>query len=506
MTLSTIARLAVGGLLLAATGGARPEGAPSPGPAVAAGPATAAEQPSPAASPRPSPRPAAKPMPVRADVKLPASRRVVLPNGLTLLLMEQHEVPMVSFSVSVAAGAVLDPPGKEGLASITAELLRKGTKRRSADAIAEAIDSVGGSFGFDADADRAQGAAEFLARDADAAVALLADLVQQPTFPDDEVAKATAQRIDGIRQAKDQPRAVLGDFAHAFLYGDHVYGRPEGGDERSLAAISPGDVRAFHAARYGPAVTVIAAVGDFASAAMEERLRSAFGGWTRDVMSPPPVPDLVAPAGRRLLLVDKPDATQTFFSIGAVGLRRSDPDRVAVDVVNTVFGGRFTSILNSALRIESGLTYGARSSFDLRRAAGPFAITSYTRNETTVKAIDMALDLLKGLHERGLSDEQLRSAKAYIRGQFPPELETSAALAATLTELEFFGLGSDEIDRYLERVDAVTADDVRRVVQSHFPLESLSLTLIGKADEIGSQVQKYAPEVKRRGIAEPGFR
>lgn len=210
--------------------------------------------------------------------------------------------------------------------------------------------------------------------------------------------------------------------------------------------------------------------------------------------------------GKKLLLIDKPDATQTFFMIGNVGVSRTDPDRVAIDAANTAFGGRFTSMLNNALRVEAGLTYGARSRFNMSKVPGEFAISTYTKNASTVQAMDMTLDLLKTLHRDGLTPAQLDSVKAYLKGQFPPRIETPDQLASLLTQLSFYGLDEKEVNDRFVQIDALTADDVKSAIRKHFPLENLVYVLIGKASEIGDAVKKYAPKMETRSITEPGFR
>jgi predicted Zn-dependent peptidase len=209
--------------------------------------------------------------------------------------------------------------------------------------------------------------------------------------------------------------------------------------------------------------------------------------------------------GKRLLLVDKPDATQTYFAIGNVGVSATDPDRVAIRVVNTAFGGTFASLLNSALRIESGYTYGANSFFQMEKAAGPFAIYSFTKNETTVPAIDLALKVLDDFHKNGLTQAQLDTAKKYIKGQFPPRIETSGQLASRIASNEFYGLDDNEINQLESRIDAVTVESARQVIAKHFPKENLVFTLIGKASEIRPAVKKYADTMDERKISEPGF-
>jgi predicted Zn-dependent peptidase len=209
--------------------------------------------------------------------------------------------------------------------------------------------------------------------------------------------------------------------------------------------------------------------------------------------------------GRKLLLVDKPDSTQTYFRIGNIGIARSNPDRVLIEIVNTLFGGRFTSMINTELRIKSGLTYGASSGFVQSKAKGPFFVNSYTSNANTGKALDMTLDVLKRLQDKGISDDDLKSAKAYLKGQFPPEIETADQLAATLAELVFNGLDEREINTYYARIDAATMADINRVIKQYFPLENLVFVLVGKASDIEGLAKKYAPTVDRKSISTAGF-
>lgn len=440
-------------------------------------------------------------------LKLPPYKKTKLPNGMTLLLMEQHEVPIVSFEFIVRAGSVADPAGKDGLASLTAAQLRKGTKTRTADQISEELDFIGASFGAGAGKDYTSGSAEFLTKDIAKGLDLLSDLLLNPTFPEDEVKKMLQQRIDSIKSAKDQVQAVIGNYFETYLYGTHPYARPTGGDEKSLAAITRDDVAKFYAASYSPGNTILAVVGDFRTAEMEKWLAEKFGGWASPATGGPAakVPEPAPVTGKKLLLVDKPDSTQTYFRIGNLGISRTHPDRVYVDVVNTLFGGRFTSMLNSELRVNSGLTYGAGSFFSQRRVRGPFAINTYTRNETTEKAMDMALAILDRLHEKGITEEELKSAKSYIKGQFPPEIETSDQLASTLAELEYYGLDEREVNEFFAKIDAMTLADARRVIREHFPRENVVFVVVGKASEIGDVVKKYAAKLDRKAISDPGF-
>jgi zinc protease len=446
--------------------------------------------------------PAANPQ--NNTLTLPPLRKVKLKNGLTLLLIEQHEVPIISFDFVVKAGSVSDPAGKEGVASLTAQLLRKGTSTRTADRLSSELDFIGGELDAGATFDYSNGSAEFVKKDLAKGLDLLADVLQHATFPQDEVTKELKRRADEIRAAKDRAPAVIGLYFGSYLYGNHPYARPVSGDERSVSGITRDDIVRFYQEHYKPDAVILAAVGDFNSPEMEQALTDKFGAWAGHANAEVTVPDPVAVNGRRLLLVDKPDATQTYFQIGNIGIARDCPDRIFVQVVNTLFGGRFTSMLNSELRIQTGLTYGANSSFAQRRARGPFTISTYTRNEKTEEAIDRTLDILKRLHEKGVTEEEMKSAKAYLKGQFPPGIETSDQLAGLIAQLEFYGLDESEINNYYAKVDSMTMSDAQRVIKQYFPLDNLVFVLIGKASEIESVAKKYA-KTGKISISQPGF-
>jgi len=438
-------------------------------------------------------------------LKLPSHEKVTLKNGMTVLLMEKRGVPMVSFAAIVKSGSTADPEGQEGLASITAGLLRKGTAKRSAQKFAEDLDFIGASFGADAGADFTSISAECLTKDLDQGLDLLSDAVLHPAFPQPEVDKLLSQSVDGIKAAKDDAQSVVLSYYYGYLFGKHPYARPEGGDDLSLTRIRRDAVVKFYQANYTPANTILAVVGEFNAAQLKVKLAEVFGVWTAQGAAPAALPAAQPAKGKRLLLIDKPDSTQTFFAIGNVGTSATEPDRVAIRVVNTIFGGRFTSQLNEALRVESGLSYGAQSFFDSRKQPGAFAIFSYTKNDSTVQAVDLALKVLDKLHKDGVTADELASAKAYIKGQFPPNIETSSQLARRIASNEFYGLNDDEINQLEARIDAVTLPVTRQVIERHFPADSLVFLLIGKASEIRPALAKYATQQDMRKISEPGF-
>jgi zinc protease len=439
------------------------------------------------------------------SLHLPRHEKAVFKNGLTVLLMEKHGVPIVSFFAIVKTGSAGDPAGQEGLASVTAELLRKGTKSRTAQQFAEDLDFIGGSFSAGAGPDFTSISAEFLTKDLSRGLDLFADAVLHPTFPQNEAEKLLAQGIDGVRAAKDEPQAVLGLYYDGYLMSGHPYGRPETGDENSLKNIRRNAIAKFYETYYAPGNTILAVAGEFNAAEMRKKLEEMLGAWPAKTVPSVSIPTAAPVKGKRLLLVDKPDATQTYFAIGNMGTAVNDPDRVAIRVVNTLFGGRFTSMLNQALRVDSGLSYGAGSGFDSRRTPGPFGIFSFTKNESTTQALDLTIQTLQKLHKEGVTAEQLVSAKSFMKGQFPPTIETSGQLARRIATDEFYGFDDSEINQLEAKIDAVTPEIARQVIQKHFPLDNLVFVLIGKASAIGPAVQKYAEKQDARPISETGF-
>lgn len=439
------------------------------------------------------------------SIHLPPHEKVVLKNGMTILLLEKHGVPIVSFTALVKTGSVADPTGEDGLASITAGLLRKGTQKRTAQQFSVDLDFIGGSFEAEAGPDYTNVSAEFLNKDIARGLDLLSDALMRPVFPEPEADKLLAQTIDGVRAAKDDVRSVLGQYYNGYLYNGHGYGRTESGDEISLKRIHRDAIVKFYETYYGPQNIILAVAGEFQAVDMNKKLNDVFGQWPAKTVSAVKISAMSPVKGKKLLLIDKPDATQTYFAIGNVGTAAGDPDRVALRVVNTVFGGRFTSLLNEALRVESGLSYGAASSFDSRKMPGPFGIYSFTKNESTVQAIDLALQVLQKLHKNGISVDELASAKSYIKGQFPPRMETSGQLAGVIATNEFYGLDDNEINQLEARIDAVTVDVAKQAIQKHYPEDNLVFVLIGKASEIAPAVRKYAEKQDARLISAPGF-
>jgi len=441
-----------------------------------------------------------------AGVRLPPFERTALANGAEVAIVEKRDTPLVAMTVIVRGGALGDPQGKDGTASLLADLIQKGAGKRDAAQFAEAIESVGGTLSAAAETEYLQLSASFLARDLGLMVELVADALQRPALKPEEFAKARTLAIQSITAAKDSdPRALISSYGDAWLFRGHPYGRPVGGSESSLAAVSLDDIKRYYADQAGGDRLIIAVVGDVDAATIRHQLDQAFGSWRKAGKPMPAAPAPTRLAGRHVLLVDKPDATQTYFWLGSVGASRTDPARTQQSVVNTAFGGRFTSMLNTELRINSGLTYGAGATFDRGLQPGAFSISSYTQTASTTQAVDLALATLERLRRDGLDAETLASSRNYMLGQFPPTLETNGQLAGRLADLMFYGLGRDDVDEYAARVASVDPAAVRSVINQSFPAPAdLAIVLIGNAASIRDEVKKYGPVTEMK-ITDPQF-
>lgn len=458
------------------------------------------------ASQAPTPPLTAEPAPIEPaapqanGVELPPFETFVLDNGMQILLMEKHDVPLIAFDAIVKGGVVADPDGKGGTASLLAELLRKGAGDRTGVEFARTVDGVGGILNTSVGKESIAVSGEFMARDAELMVELLGDVLMNPLLSRDEFLKLRERNIQQILAMKDTAlRALTSVYGEAFLFGEHPYGDVSFGSEASLAKVDYADIRRYYIEQVGADRTILAVVGDFDTAIMRGRLEAEFSGWRRAAGAFPEVPAPETRQGRRVLLVDKPGSTQTYFYLGNIGVARDYPDQAALDLVNTVFGGRFTSMLNTKLRVESGLTYGAGSRLVQYTRPGSVAILSFTQTKTTTEAIDLAIATLARLHEEGLTAQQLESARAYVLGQFPPELETNGEIAARLAGLRFYGLDRETIDSYAERIANVTLAEANAVIESVYPSpENLSIVLIGDADLVREQASAYGPVTEIR--------
>ena len=439
------------------------------------------------------------------DFRLPNYEKFVLENGLTIYLLEQHEVPLIYVSAIFPAGAVKDGD-KNGLAALTAEALQFGTSNYTKEEIEETFDFYGAELNTSGSSEYSGLSSYFLKDDQDKLLPIIKDVIVNPIFPNDEFEKRKQRWLVELDQDKESPRSVIRSYFNKFIFGSNPYGNPVSGSKETVGKLIVDDLKSYHNNYYKPSGSALAVVGDFSSSEMKVKLTELFGNWeNRRTLSLTDIPsdDLVHNKSR-VLLVNKDDSNETTFYIGQFGITRSNPDYIEIRVLNTILGGRFTSWLNEELRINTGLTYGAGSVFIPYRTSGTFLISSFTKTSTTTEAIDLALEVLKRLHTKGVDEETLNSAKNYIKGQFPTGYETSGELASLLTAMFFYNISDAYINEFQKRVDDLTVEKANDIVEKYFPEDNLQFVLIGKASELKDKILKYG-EVTEKEILNDGF-
>ncbi|ALS99333.1 M16 family metallopeptidase [Lacimicrobium alkaliphilum] len=431
-----------------------------------------------------------------AEFKLPAYEKLVLENGLTLYLMEQKEVPLIDAIVTVKAGAVQDE--KAGQAEMTANALLLGSGELSRAEFEQHLDFVGANINAGGGMEASQVAASFASKDEDKVLKMLADALLHPVFDEQEIRAYQQRHLAALQQAQESPKAVIGNYFNALLFAEHPYATEQSGNIASVKTMQVTDLKGFYDKWYRPDNTAISIVGDFDSDKMISKIKALFGQWqgqTEDFVLP--LAEVKADKAR-VLLVDKPDARESTYIIGGPGIARSNPDYVALQVINTILGGRFTSWLNDELRVNTGLTYGARSSFQPYQKGGSFSIYTFTQTDKTKEAIDLTLKTYARLWQQGIDKETLDSAKAYVKGQFPPKYETSGELAGLLSGMFIYGYDEAFINDFSDNVNALDVDKAKSLVGQYFPQQHLQMVVVGNAEALRPVVSEYGELIETK--------
>jgi zinc protease len=431
----------------------------------------------PAAKPKdPGPPPA----PAK-DVRFPSFEQKTLANGLRVVVIEQHEQPVVSLRMVLQAGKSFEPAGKAGLANATAALLTKGTTTRSAQQIAEAIDVVGGNLFAAAGIESGFADAGVTSDQLDLGFELLSDIVLRPTFPQEELDRWRRQTLSEL-QINLQDAGYLADTAlKRTLFGEHPYGLPTDGTPESLNSLTREDLVAFHKRRWVPNDTLLAVVGDVKPADAFARVERAFGGWAKGEAAEVPAVAAKRPQGHRIIVIDKPDAVQTEIRLGQVAIAFRDPDLYAAEVYNSVVGGSASARLYEEIRRKRGLSYGANSHFIQTTQPGWFQASTFTKTETTVDALELAVEVLRGMQKEAVPETELAAAKTYITGAFPLEIETADGIATKVLEAMKFGYGREFLENYNDNISKIGAADLQRFAKERIYPDQMVIVLAGNA-------------------------
>ncbi len=417
--------------------------------------------------------------------RFPRFHRRTLDNGLRLIVAPVPKLPLVTITALVDAGAVTDPAGKEGLAQLTARLLTEGTLDSDGAELAERFERIGASVEAHAEWDNLSLTLTVMTAHAADALALAAEVLQRPAFSEREVARLAGERLAELLQLRAEPRELADEsFARILYEPSSRYAAPAGGTESSVRGITRDDVTAFYHRRYSAGATTLILVGDVEVEEAARLVDASFRGWSG--AAPPRVEalDRAARTTRTLTVVHKADAPQSELRVGQVGVRRPHPDYFPLVVMNAILGGLFNSRVNLNLREAHAYTYGAFSSFDWRRQAGPFAVSTAVRSDVTDAAVREILAEIERMRETLVSPEELTLATSYLDGVFPIRYETTAAIASALEALTIYELPDDYFDTYRQRVRGVTAEQVRDAARQYLDPAVMQIVAVGDAERI----------------------
>jgi zinc protease len=423
------------------------------------------------------------------EYRFPSFTEEVLANGLRLVVAPVEKLPLVTILVVVDAGSTIDPPGKEGLAALTADALLEGTREFDGAQLTERFEQLGTAVESGADWDSAFIKLTVLADHLDEAASLLGEAIASPAFPEREIERLKAERLAEILQLETEPRGLADEKFTEFVYAANSrYAKSDAGTAQSVAALSRSDVQSFFRGQYRSDSMTIVMAGAITPVMARDLVAKAFGRWASGAAERRALVASPRAATRTVNIVSKPDAPQSELRVGHVGLPRKHPDFFPAMVMNAVLGGLFGSRINMNLREEHGYTYGASSYFDWRRGPGPFVVATAVQSEVTAAALREIFSEIDRIRTDRITDEELSLACDYLDGVFPIRYETTTAIASALANLVIYALSDDYYDTYRKRVREVTLDDVLRAARAHLHPGKMQTVIVGDATAIKDSV------------------
>lgn len=421
------------------------------------------------------------------DPKLPQAIERTLANGLRVIVVPKHDIPLVAGRLMVKAGRAADPHGKAGVAELTATVLTQGTKTQSAEEIARGVEFLGATLDASATWDATMIDVSVMSSNLGEAMKYVADVTRNATFAKDEFERERAQAIDALQVELAEPRAIAGAVGTRLIFGDRPYGRED--TPQTLAAVKREDLVRFHRTHYIPQSSVLLLAGDIKADAAFALAESAFGTWKRGTTEAAPAAQAKSSSAPRVLVVDMPEAGSSAVFVGRQGIRRTDPAYTQAIVFNSVLGGGYSSRLNQEIRIKRGLSYGAGSSMSARADAGPFTARVETKHETADEVAGIMVGEIGRLSAADVPDVELTARKASLIGDFAQSLETTGGIVDGLSTLALHGLPLSDINRYISSVQGVNAEQVRKFAASNVGNE-MNVVVVGDAKQFLEPLRK----------------
>jgi zinc protease len=413
----------------------------------------------------------------------PLAKRILLENGMVLLLAEKHDIPVVTMNMAIRAGSTSAPGDEPGLASITASLLTQGTTKRTANQISREIDFIGGSLSTSGGSDYASASLRVLAKDIRTGLDLFSDVLMNPVFDQKEIDRKVKETLAEIQRQKDEPGVVADEAFDKAVFGGHAYGRTSDDVAAYLPKLTREDITRFYSSRYSPNNTIIAVVGDVNEKEIVPLLNEYFKPWGKKDQ---PLPASVPPPVIDKTVVKKIDkkVTQANIAMGHIGLSRENPDYYAATVMNYILGGGgFSSRLMDNIRDNKGLAYDVHSGFAAQKEPGSFMVTIQTKNESASAVLEETLREIRRIQTEPVTEKELSDAKAYLTGSFPLKMDTSSKIAGMLTSIEIYNLGLDYPSKYPKVINAVTREDIQRVAVKYLRPNAMVIVVVADQEK-----------------------
>jgi zinc protease len=431
------------------------------------------------------------PVPPPKAYVLPAPAVRTLANGLQVVVIERHDLPLVTLRMVVKAGAEADPPDAPGTAQLVTALLNQGTADRSAEQIAKAIDRAGGDIDTGADWDSSYVSLSVLSNHTATAFDLLSDIMLHPSFTPAEIERKRRQTLSALEVAYQDPGYLADTAFNDLAFSGTPYGHPQDGTAESVRRLDAADLKSFHSRYYRPGNSILAAVGDITPEEAFELAEKDFGGWkpknaSKAALAPAPAPS----SATRIVAIDKPDAVQTQIRVGDTGIPRPSSDYYALTIANQILGGPAANRLFSALRTRRGLTYGASSELNCYRSAGSWEAKSFTRTSETFRTLKVILDQRRELYDHSITGNELETAQSYLIGHLALEFESSDSVAEQVLDLMVHGLPLDYWNTFPEKIRALTAQGVQAAIRRHLDPEHPFIVLVGNISEFRKDLKK----------------
>lgn len=427
-------------------------------------------------------------------VKLPRPREIKLENGLDILVLEQHKLPTVAFMLWVKSGALNDPRNLPGLAKFTADMLEEGTTHRNSAQLARDVDDIGASLGASASFGRSISVvtASGLVENTGRILQLMSDVVLNPTFPNDELAKYKKRQLAALQQMRSQPGFLVRERFFQMLYGDfpaaEISATPE-----SVNKVTREDLEKFHSEYYAPNNAILGVAGDVEYDTVVQLIRKYFGGWKSHPIPEAKLPPLPRPTAAKVVIVDRPDSVQTNILAGNYALPRNDPNYIPLSVTNHILGGGPAARLFLDLREEKGYTYGAYSYFLSDTYPGPWMASTEVRTAVTDGSVHELMAQFKKIRNEDVPEQELDEARRAIVASFALSLEQPATLLNFWLTVDYYKLPQDYWDRYPEEVAKVTPQVVQETARKYFDLDHLQVVCVGNGKLIKDALKKYGP-------------